>query len=224
MGRQINPSGCRMESNQVIPPNAEQVEHVEIEDQNGSGISGANYSTNASGTGCSDSRGGASGGGANNAVNKYDKLVAAPDENAEHETSPKPIIRGKEKRPNKMHHANRGKQQKDRRKLREKRRSTGVVHLASTESTGGSTTGDDEESSDAAQGQGGAVDKVLLETRRNTYQNESIANSYRQAQEKLGWSNDCDSQPENNNGGALGGALGSGGPSGSTSGSSSLYP
>ena len=57
----------------------------------------------------------------------------------------------------------------------------GVVHLASTESTGGSTTGDDEESSDAAQGQGGAaVDKVLLETRRNTYQNESIANSYRQ--------------------------------------------
>ena len=38
--------GCRMESNQVIPPNAEQVEHVEIEDQNGSGISGANYSTN----------------------------------------------------------------------------------------------------------------------------------------------------------------------------------
>ena len=80
----------------------------------------------ASGTGCSDSRGGASGGGANNAVNKYDKLVAAPDENAEHETSPKPIIRsGKEKRPQKMHHANKGKQQRDRRKLREKRRSTG---------------------------------------------------------------------------------------------------
>merc|ERR1712110_879413 len=68
-----------------------------------------------------------------------------------------------------MHHANRGKQQKDRRKLREKRRSTGVVHLASTESTGGSTTGDDEESSDAAV-QSTAVDKVLLETRRNTYQ------------------------------------------------------
>ena len=41
---------------------------------------------------------------------------------------------------------------RDRRKLREKRRSTGVVHLASTESTGGSTTGDDEESSDAVQG------------------------------------------------------------------------
>ena len=56
---------------------------------------------------------------------------------------------------------------------------SGVVHLASTESTGGSTTGDDEESSDAAV-QSTAVDKVLLETRRNTYQNESIANSYRQ--------------------------------------------
>merc|ERR1711962_1972635 len=143
------------------------------------------------------------------------------------DTSPKPMCRAKDKRalpPSKMHHANKGKQQRDRRKLREKRRSTGVVHLASAESTGGSATGDDEESSDAAQGQGGAaVDKVLLETRRNTYQNESIANSYRQAQEKLGWSNDCDSQPENNNGGALGGALGTGGPSGS-SGSSSLYP
>ena len=51
--------------------------------------------------------------------------MAAPDENAEHETSPKPIIRsGKEKRPQKMHHANKGKQQRDRRKLREKRRST----------------------------------------------------------------------------------------------------
>ena len=80
-------------------------------------------------SGASESRGGASGAGANNAVNKYDKLVAAPDESAEHETSPnlsKHRTQGKEKRiPTKMHHANRGKQQKDRRKLREKRRSTG---------------------------------------------------------------------------------------------------
>ena len=90
--------------------------------------------------------------------------------------------------------------------------------MASTESTGGSTTGDDEESSDAAQ-QSGAVDKVLLETRRNTYQNESIANSYRQAQEKLGWSNDCDSQPETNNHGGAAGASG-----GTTPAGSSLYP
>ena len=54
------------------------------------------------------------------------------------------------------HHHGAGKGKgptRDRRKLREKRRSTGVVHLASTESTGGSTTGDDEESSDAVQGQ-----------------------------------------------------------------------
>ena len=80
-----------------------------------------------------DSRGGASGAGANNAVNKYDKLVAAPDESAEHETSPnlsKHRTQGKEKRiPTKMHHANRGKQQKDRRKLREKRRSTGKTQF-----------------------------------------------------------------------------------------------
>jgi len=219
--RQINPSGCRMESNQNAN---EQVEHVEMhEDQNGAcGISAANYSANASGA-PGDSRGGASGAGANNAVNKYDKLVAAPDESAEHETSPnlsKHRTQGKEKRiPTKMHHANRGKQQKDRRKLREKRRSTGVVHLASTESTGGSTTGDDEESSDAAV-QSTAVDKVLLETRRNTYQNESIANSYRQAQEKLGFSTgDCDSQPETVNNGVVGGGE-AGGPSKGTS----LYP
>jgi hypothetical protein len=54
----------------------------------------------------------------------------------EHETSPKPILRNAAKdakRPNKPpHHVNKGKQQRDRRKLREKRRSTGVVHLAST--------------------------------------------------------------------------------------------
>ena len=59
---------------------------------------------------------------------------------------------------------------------------------------------------------------MLLETRRNTYQNESIANSYRQAQEKLGWSNDCDSQPETANNGGVG-TGGAGGASGS-----SLYP
>ena len=72
----------------------------------------------------------------------------------------------------------------------------GVVHLASTESTGGSTTGDDEESSD----QQPSLDRVLLETRRNTHQNESIANSYRQAQEKLGFSDADTSNNENQNG------------------------
>ena len=69
----------------------------------------------------------------------------------------------------KMLHGNKGKQQRERRKLREKRRSTGVVHLASTESTGGTTTGDDEESSDAG------VINVSVETKRNTQQNESLS-------------------------------------------------
>jgi len=79
----------------------------------------------------------------------------------------------RDKRPVKLiHHANKGKQQRDRRKLREKRRSTGVVHLASTESTGGSTTGDDELDN------GGDILGLCSETRRNTQQNEtSIAGS-----------------------------------------------
>lgn len=53
----------------------------------------------------------------------------APD----HDASPKPATRLKEKRMNRPNHTNKGKQQRDRRKLREKRRSTGVVHLPSTE-------------------------------------------------------------------------------------------
>lgn len=65
---------------------------------------------------------------------------------------------------NKPHHGIKGKQQRDRRKLREKRRSTGVVHLASTESTGGSTSGEEELSECEIGG----------ETKRNTAQNESI--------------------------------------------------
>ncbi|KAL0120539.1 hypothetical protein PUN28_008333 [Cardiocondyla obscurior] len=46
----------------------------------------------------------------------------------------KPIIRKQDKRvTGRPTHINKGKQQRDRRKLREKRRSTGVVHLPSTE-------------------------------------------------------------------------------------------
>lgn len=103
------------------------------------------------------------------------------------DTSPKPILRttAKEsslsKRSNvKMHHVNKGKQQRDRRKLREKRRSTGVVHLASTESTtGGSTTGDDDESSteinpNAAANAGCSASLASTETKRNTQLNESL--------------------------------------------------
>ncbi|XP_069702300.1 PRKC apoptosis WT1 regulator protein-like isoform X5 [Periplaneta americana] len=81
---------------------------------------------------------------------------------AEHDASPKPLSRAKEKRVNRANHMNKGKQQqRDRRKLREKRRSTGVVHLPSTESTGGST-GEDEDETQTA------------ETRRNTQHNEQL--------------------------------------------------
>ena len=69
---------------------------------------------------------------------------------------------------NKHSHGIKGKQQRDRRKLREKRRSTGVVHLASTESTGGSTSGEEELSE---------CDVDRAETKRNTAQNESIGES-----------------------------------------------
>ena len=68
--------------------------------------------------------------------------------------------------PGKSHHGIKGKQQRDRRKLREKRRSTGVVHLASTESTGGSTSGEELSECD-----------VGIETKRNTQQNETIGDS-----------------------------------------------
>ncbi|XP_037070159.1 PRKC apoptosis WT1 regulator protein-like [Pollicipes pollicipes] len=84
----------------------------------------------------------------------------------DHDASPKPAGRAKDKRPTRPSHINKGKQQRDRRKLREKRRSTGVVHMPSTEvsSTGGSTNEDDEELS-TCQG-------LCAETRRNTQHNE----------------------------------------------------
>ncbi|CAI9718214.1 Hypothetical predicted protein [Octopus vulgaris] len=63
----------------------------------------------------------------------------------------------KRTRPNHLH---KGKPPKDKRKLREKRRSTGVVHLPSTESTGDSLDDEDE------------GDKIALETKRNTTFNE----------------------------------------------------
>ena len=110
--RQINPSGCRLESN--------------IQDQNDLEIGEENSAPNYPSTSSRGAEAGASN-------NKYDKLVAATDESVEHETSPKPIVRGKEKRPNKMHHGNKGKQQRDRRKLREKRRSTGKLFFNALE-------------------------------------------------------------------------------------------
>ncbi|XP_037087569.1 zinc finger protein 558-like [Pollicipes pollicipes] len=84
----------------------------------------------------------------------------------DHDASPKLAVRAKDKRPTRPSHMNKGKQQRDRRKLREKRRSTGVVHMPSTEvsSTGGSTN---EEDDDQALAQG-----MCAETRRNTQHNE----------------------------------------------------
>merc|ERR1719341_2527555 len=82
-------------------------------------------------------------------------------------TNRKDSVRGNDRNhPSKSHHGIKGKQQRDRRKLREKRRSTGVVHLASTESTGGSTTGEEE-----------MLEDMCTETKRNTQQNESIGES-----------------------------------------------
>ncbi|XP_034946519.1 PRKC apoptosis WT1 regulator protein-like isoform X3 [Chelonus insularis] len=52
---------------------------------------------------------------------------------AEHESQTKPIMRKDKRVTGRPIHINKGKQQRDRRKLREKRRSTGVVHLPSTE-------------------------------------------------------------------------------------------
>ncbi|XP_046420115.1 PRKC apoptosis WT1 regulator protein isoform X2 [Neodiprion pinetum] len=76
----------------------------------------------------------------------------------------KPIMRKQDKRlTNRPTHINKGKQQRDRRKLREKRRSTGVVHLPSTESTGGSTGEDEEE-----------IGGTCPETKQNTHHNEFL--------------------------------------------------
>jgi len=83
------------------------------------------------------------------------------------EESPKPLGKIKDRRTvrtnERPNFASKGKVQRDRRKLREKRRSTGVVHLQSTESTGGSTGEDDGEESPSRE-----------ETKRNTGINEGI--------------------------------------------------
>ncbi|CAL1686041.1 unnamed protein product [Lasius platythorax] len=76
----------------------------------------------------------------------------------------KPMMRKQDKRvTGRPTHINKGKQQRDRRKLREKRRSTGVVHLPSTESTGNSTGEDEEE-----------LTGTCLETKHNTHHNEFL--------------------------------------------------
>lgn len=82
----------------------------------------------------------------------------------DHDVSPKPSSRAKDKRCPRPNHVNKGKAQRERRKLREKRRSTGVVHLPSTESTGGSTGEDEDE-----------LLSMSTETKRNTAYNEAQA-------------------------------------------------
>jgi len=82
------------------------------------------------------------------------------------EESPKPLSKIKDRRTVRTERPNftsKGKVQRDRRKLREKRRSTGVVHLQSTESTGGSTGEDDGEESSSRE-----------ETKKNASPNEGI--------------------------------------------------
>ncbi|PVD29083.1 hypothetical protein C0Q70_11680 [Pomacea canaliculata] len=66
----------------------------------------------------------------------------------------------KDKR-SRVNHMHKGKLPKDKRKLREKRRSTGVVHLPSTESTGDSLDDDDDDD-----------ENVIHETKKNTVYNE----------------------------------------------------
>lgn len=96
--------------------------------------------------------------------NAYD-TSSNPVLQAEHDNpQSKPIMRKQDKRvTGRPTHINKGKQQRDRRKLREKRRSTGVVHLPSTESTGGSTGEDEEE-----------LSGTCLETKHNTHHNEFL--------------------------------------------------
>merc|ERR1719206_803148 len=170
--RQINPQGCRMEVDRFqsnsLPPLGIEIEE-NLSELHLEPVSISPYSLQGEGGADTSPKGREVVGGCNNR---------------------KDSVRGAERNhPSKSHHGIKGKQQRDRRKLREKRRSTGVVHLASTESTGGSTTGDDEGTADTAgeapQERAPSALPLTLETRRNTQQNESIANSYRQAQEKL---------------------------------------
>jgi len=161
--RQINPQGCRMESATSerfsvgptsLPPIGIEIEeslselHLDTLNTSPYSVGGAEVQQERGGGDTSPKRGGVAstcGGVGKKEVGRGGHIGLG----------------------SKLHnlHGNKGKQQRDRRKLREKRRSTGVVHLASTESTGGSTTeGEDGEP---------AID-MCSETKRNTQQNESI--------------------------------------------------
>lgn len=93
-------------------------------------------------------------------LNGEDGMGISPDPVGIHDspTRSSAVQRAKDKRARQK-----GKLPKDKRKLREKRRSTGVVHLQSTESTGDSLDDDDNEE-----------EKCLNEAKRNTAYNEVI--------------------------------------------------
>lgn len=147
--RQINPQGCRVEASVTTPLTLDietdlselHLEPVSISPYTFTGASADTMPTDTS--------------------PKGRDTVIAGDRGARKDS----VRAGERNHPNKTHHGIKGKQQRDRRKLREKRRSTGVVHLASTESTGGSTSGEEELSEC----------DVGTETKRNTQQNETIA-------------------------------------------------
>jgi len=148
--RQINPQGCRMEverfQSNSLPPLGIEIEE-NLSELHLEPVSISPYSLQGEGGADTSPKGRDVVGGCNNR---------------------KDSVRGAERNhPSKSHHGIKGKQQRDRRKLREKRRSTGVVHLASTESTGGSTTGEEEM----------LEDMLCTETKRNTAQNESIGDT-----------------------------------------------
>lgn len=148
--RQINPQGCRMEVDRFqsnsLPPLGIEIEE-NLSELHLEPVSISPYSLQGEGAADTSPKGREVVGGCNNR---------------------KDSVRGNERNhPSKSHHGIKGKQQRDRRKLREKRRSTGVVHLASTESTGGSTTGEEEM----------LEDMLCTETKRNTAQNESIGDT-----------------------------------------------
>lgn len=147
--RQINPQGCRMEVDRFqsnsLPPLGIEIEE-NLSELHLEPVSISPYSLQGEGGADTSPKGREVVGGC---------------------TNRKDSVRGNDRNhPSKSHHGIKGKQQRDRRKLREKRRSTGVVHLASTESTGGSTTGEEE-----------MLEDMCTETKRNTQQNESIGDT-----------------------------------------------
>jgi len=154
--RQINPQGCRAEASVTAPLTLDidtdlaefHLDPVSISPYT---LPGAGHSGHGHPTPASDAL-------------QADTSPKGRDLHGDRNNRKDSVRANERAHANKSHHGIKGKQQRDRRKLREKRRSTGVVHLASTESTGGSTSGEEELSEC----------EIGTETKRNTAQNESI--------------------------------------------------